>query len=90
MVELFGNGLALCFDRLLDALYIALIFIIGYLWPLLTEIARSLVVDKLQCNFWINREARLNPRPVHGDDISTQRIINDLACTLLGVSDLAD
>ena len=52
---------------------------------LLSELARSLVVGKLQCNAWITREARLNPKPHHGDDISTQRIMNDLARTLLGV-----
>ena len=65
---------------------------------LLTEIARSLVVGKLQTNCWVTREARLDPSPPHTDDIKTQRVMSDLARSLLGlrrsdryrISELAD
>ena len=65
---------------------------------LLTEIAQSLVLGKVQCNAFITREARLDPKTPHGDDIATQRVLNDMYRTLIGakrsdhirVSDLAD
>ena len=65
---------------------------------LLREIAQSLVLGKVQCNALITREVRLHSKPAHGDDIATQRVLNDLYRTLIGagrsdhikVSDLAD
>ena len=50
-----------------------------------TEIARSLVVGKLQVASWITREARLEPRNPSSDDIAAQRVMNSLGRTLLGV-----
>ena len=52
---------------------------------LLREIARSLVVGKLQVNCWITREVRLDSSPPHSDDIATQRVMNDLGLSLLGL-----
>ena len=52
---------------------------------LLTEIARSLVVGKLQTYCWIKREARLTPSQPLGEDIMAQQVMNDLARSLLGV-----
>ena len=54
---------------------------------LLSEIAQSLVVGKLQCNAWVTRRVRLDPQqPRTGDNVATQRILTDLARTLIGVS----
>ena len=53
---------------------------------LLSTIARSLVIGKVQCNAWVTRRARLNPEQPHtGDDVATQRVLNSVARTLLGV-----
>ena len=65
---------------------------------LLREVAQSLVLGKVQCNAFVTRDVRLHSKPAHGDDITTQRILNDLYRTLIGasrsdhikVSDLAD
>ena len=65
---------------------------------LLSEIARTLVIGKLQTNAWVTRRARLSPGPQHGDDLAAQRVLNDLARMMLGVkradrlksSDLSD
>ena len=65
---------------------------------LLTEIANSLVIGKLQTSAWVTRSARFAPGPQHGCDKATQVILNDLARLLLGVkradryrtSDLSD
>ena len=65
---------------------------------LLSEIGQSLVIGKIQCNAFVTRELRLDPKSATGEDTATQRIINDLARTLIGarradrlrVSDLAD
>ena len=52
---------------------------------LLKEVALSLVVGKVQCNAFITREVRLDAQPRNGDDVATQRLLNDLYRTLLGV-----
>ena len=52
---------------------------------LLTEIANSLVIGKLQTSAWVTRSARFAPGPQHGCDKATQVILNDLARLLLGV-----
>ena len=53
---------------------------------LLNEIARSLVIGKVQCNAWVTRRARLNPlQPQTGEDVATQRTLTELARTLMGV-----
>ena len=52
---------------------------------LLSEIARSLVIGKVQCNAWVTRKARLDPTSKQDDDVATQRVLNDLARNLLGV-----
>ena len=52
---------------------------------LLSEIARSLVVGKLQTNAWVTRRARVHAGPQPGCDATTQVILNDLARLLLGV-----
>ena len=66
---------------------------------LLSEIAQSLVVGKVQCNAWVTRRTRLSPQqPRNGEDIATQRTLTELARTLIGarradrlrVADLAD
>ena len=66
---------------------------------LLSEIARSLVIGKVQCNAWVTRRARFSPQqPRTGEDVATQRTLTELARTLIGarradrliVSDLAD
>ena len=66
---------------------------------LLSEIARALVVGKVQCNAWVTRRVRLSPeQPRNGDDVATQRTMTELARTLIGarradrlrVQDLAD
>ena len=49
------------------------------------EIALSLVVGTVQYNAFITREVRLHAQPMHGDDVATQRLLNDLYRTLLGV-----
>ena len=49
---------------------------------LLREVALSLVVGKVQCNTFITREVRLDAQPMHGDDVATQRLLNDLNRTL--------
>ena len=65
---------------------------------LLTEIAQCLILGKVQCNAFVTRDVRLHAKPVHGDNIATQRILNDLYRTIIGasradhirVTDLAD
>ena len=66
---------------------------------LLSEIARSLVIGKVQCNAWVTRQVRLNPQqPRTGEDVATQRIVTEFARTLIAakradrlrVIDLAD
>jgi len=52
---------------------------------LLREVALSLVVGKVQCNAFITREVRVEAQPMHGDDVATQRLLNDLYRTLIGV-----
>ena len=52
---------------------------------LLSEIAKSLVIGKLQTSAWVTRQARFAPGPQHGSDRSAQVILNDLARLLLGV-----
>ena len=52
---------------------------------LLSEIAKALVIGKLQTNAWVTRCARFAPGPLHGCDKATQVILNDLARLLLGV-----
>ena len=49
---------------------------------LLSEIARSLVIGKVQCNAWVTRRARLDPTSKQDDDLATQRVLNDLAHNL--------
>ena len=54
---------------------------------LLNEIARSLVIGRLQCNAWVTRPARVVPQ--NGQNRSkdpAQVILNDLARLLLGVT----
>ena len=53
---------------------------------LLSEIARSLVIGKLQTNAWETRCARFNLGPQHGGDTTAQVILNDLGKLLLGVN----
>ena len=52
--------------------------------PLLTEVARSLVVGKLQSSAWITRRARISDGAC-GSTCQTQIALNDLSRVLLGV-----
>ena len=52
---------------------------------LLSEIAKSLVIGKLQTNAWVTRCARFSLGPKHRCDRAAQVILNDLARLLLGV-----
>ena len=45
---------------------------------LLREKALSLAVGTVQCNASITREVRWHAQPMHGDDVATQRLLNDL------------